>query len=80
MNNVCFICGQNRSLIDVKGEGWAEHTKHFHNPVSYFAFLVHIFDLPKKDCNGLEKYVKELQEHDDSRYLPTSSRAIRLRS
>jgi len=80
MTNICFICGQSRSLIDVKGEGWEEHTGKMHDPVSYFAFLVHIFDLPKKDCNGLEKYVKELQERDDTRYLPTSSRAIRLRS
>ena len=79
-NTICFICGQNRSLIDVKGEGWTKHTQKRHNPASYFAFLVHIEDLPKKDCNGVEKFVKELQERYDTHYLPTTSREIRLKS
>ena len=80
MNNVCFVCGQNRSLIDVKGEGWVEHTEMRHNPTNYFAFLVHISDLPKKDCNGIEKFVKELQEKFDTKYIPSTSKAIKLRS
>ena len=59
MNNVCFICGQKRSVIEVRGEGWVVHTTMVHNPFAYMYFLLHLQATDDMDCSGIEREVKQ---------------------
>lgn len=76
INNVCFICGQDRNIIDLRGEGWMQHFMSIHSPFAYLSFLVYLQKLDIADCSGLEKYVKEMVANKDTGYFPSTSKMI----
>jgi hypothetical protein len=76
INNVCFVCGEERSVIDMHGEGWADHILTVHSPFAYMAFMVHVQKLPREDCSGLEKYVKDCLELKSADFMPDTSQAL----
>lgn len=76
INNVCFICGQDRNIIDLRGEGWMQHFMSIHSPFAYLSFLVYLQKLDVADCSGLEKYVKEMVASKDTGYFPSTSKMI----
>lgn len=55
----CFICEQDKSVIDKNGEGWDEHINKNHKIESYVNYLIYLNQKSLNDCNGVEKYVKE---------------------
>jgi inositol 1,4,5-triphosphate receptor type 1 len=79
MNNICFICGLKRSIIELKGEGWKKHTMLVHNPFSYLYFLLHLKETKELDCSGIEQFVKKCMEDKDIRFYPTTSTQIGFR-
>ena len=79
INNVCYICGTDRSVIEQLGKGWTYHFMCEHSPSAYLAFLVYIKEMPIVDCSGIEKYVKEMFERRDIVFMPTSSRLLQIR-
>ena len=79
INNVCYVCGTDRSVIEQLGKGWTYHFMCEHSPLAYLAFLTYIKEMPIVDCSGIEKYVKEMFERRDIVFMPTSSRLLRMR-
>jgi len=73
VHNRCYICGQERSLIEQKGKGWSYHFMIEHSPFAYLSFLVYISDKKVYDCTGLEKHVKELYDSKDTDFMPKTS-------
>ena len=73
VHNKCYICGQERSLIEQKGLGWSYHFMIEHSPFAYLSFLVYITDKKVYDCTGLEKHVKELYDSKDTDFMPKTS-------
>jgi len=55
----CFICSQSKTKFDATGNGWYHHIYQEHNIYAYLNFVIYILKKDIKDCNGLEKYVKE---------------------
>ena len=41
LDNVCFICGLERSLIELHGKGWSYHFMVEHSPFAYLAFIIY---------------------------------------
>jgi hypothetical protein len=76
MNNVCFICGKSRSVIELKGEGWQTHTFFTHNPFAYLYFNIYLRGKDSMDCTGIEKVTKERMEAGDISFYPTTSRQL----
>ena len=76
INNVCFVCGEERSLIDMHGEGWEDHIIAVHSPFAYMAFLVHVKNMKEEDCSGLEKYVKDCLARKSADFMPDTSQAL----
>jgi hypothetical protein len=76
MNNVCLICGHQRSVIEVKGEGWEAHTLRIHNPFNYMYFQLYTGNKAMRDCSGIEKWVKSCLEKHNISFYPTTSAAI----
>jgi hypothetical protein len=79
INNVCYVCGTDRSVIEQLGRGWTYHFMCEHSPLAYLAFLTYIKEMPIVDCSGIEKYVKEMFERRDIVFMPTSSRLLQIR-
>ena len=42
MDNVCFICGLDRFVLDTKGGGFDRHIEHEHNMWHYLYLAVHL--------------------------------------
>jgi len=55
--NVCFICGIERSTFDRNGVNWREHKLHEHDRWAYVYLLVHLRKKPKTEYNGWESYI-----------------------
>jgi hypothetical protein len=80
INSKCYICGTDRSLIELYGKGWSYHFKNEHSPYAYLAFLVYLIDTHTADCSGVEKYAKEKYLKMDTTFLPTTSKILALRT
>ena len=62
MDNVCFICGIDRSTFDRKhAKGFAYHIEHEHNVWHYLAFIIQNLLGPVLD----ELYREEEDEEED---------------
>ena len=66
----CFICEQDKFIIDSKGEGWDDHRDNSHNVTSYLNFLIYIDKKDVADCTGVEKYVKEQIQNNEYNFIP----------
>lgn len=75
----CFICSQSRYDFDTKGSGWFEHIYNEHNVYSYLNYIIYIQKKKTTDCNGVEKYVKELIEQKKIDFIP-QGKALALES
>lgn len=54
----------------IRGNGWLHHIYLEHNVYNYLDFLIYIKNRDMNDCNGIEKYVKELMEAHKTDFLP----------
>lgn len=66
----CFICGQPKFDLDTKGEGWFTHVYKNHNVYNYMYFIIYIREKDIQECNGIEKYVKDLVNHNSTAWIP----------
>jgi hypothetical protein len=71
VNDRCFICGEERGQIELRGFGWSRHFMTQHSPFSYLGFIVHIQDQLIQDCNGIEKHVRLLVEAKNTSFFPS---------
>lgn len=69
----CFICGLTKFELDTRGEGWYNHIYKNHNAYNYLFFIIMMRKKEKLDCNGTEKYIKEMMSKNDITYLPQAS-------
>jgi hypothetical protein len=76
INNKCFICGTDRSDLELYGKGWKYHFQNEHSPYAYLSFLVYLLDKDKADCSGVEKFAKEKLEKIDTTFLPSTSKLL----
>ena len=71
MKNVCFICGLNRQTLDKDTEeGFETHTMEDHEVWNYVYFLIHLQIKDKSDMNGVESYIKEKFEMQETSWFP----------
>ena len=83
--NVCFICGIERTTFDRNGVNYREHKAHEHDRWSYLYLLVHLRTTAKTEYNGWESYIaKTLPENRNDGYKADTSwlpmhRALSLR-
>ena len=76
---VCYVCGTERSIIEMKGTGWSYHFMCEHSPFAYLSFFIYITEKKMYDCSGIEKHVKERFQKSDSSFMPTTSIAMLVR-
>jgi len=73
IHNRCYICGSERSIIELKGSGWSYHFMREHSVFAYLSFLVYINDKKVYECSGLEKHVKECFTYTNTSFMPKTS-------
>lgn len=73
LNTKCFICGLDRSAIELHSKGWTHHFMESHSPMAYLAFIIYVKDKESTECSGLEKYVKERIESKNIDFFPNTS-------
>ena len=62
----------------IRGNGWLDHIYLEHNVYHYLDFLIYISEKNVNDCNGIEKYVKELVNKKSIEFIPIG-RALALK-
>ena len=70
--NVCFVCGTERNVIDLRGRGWSYHFMCEHSTFAYLSFLIYVRGKPSQVCTGIEKYVQEKLLKNDTSFMPTT--------
>lgn len=71
MKNVCYICGLNRQALDRDtDEGFEMHVNEDHEVWNYVYFLIHLQIKDKSDMNGVESYIKEKFEMQETSWFP----------
>lgn len=70
VNSKCFICEQEKFIIESIGEGWKVHTDQSHNIINYLYFFIFIKNKDIQDCSGVEKYIKESIMNKDYKFIP----------
>ena len=71
MKNVCFICGLNRQTLDRDTEeGFETHVQEDHEVWNYVFFLIHLQIKDKNDMNGVESYIREKFEMQETSWFP----------
>ena len=71
MKNVCFICGLNRQTLDRDTEGGFDaHSMEDHEVWNYVYFLIHLQIKDKSDMNGVESYIREKFEMQETSWFP----------
>lgn len=75
--NVCFVCGTERNVIDLRGRGWSYHFMCEHSTFAYLSFLIYVRGKPTQDCTGIEKYVQEKLLKNDTSFMPTTFASLK---
>ena len=71
MKNVCYICGLNRQTLDRDTEeGFEIHNSEDHEVWNYVYFLIHLQIKDKSDMNGVETYIKDKFENQETSWFP----------
>jgi len=76
IHNKCYICGKDRSVIELKSTsagGWSYHFMREHSLFAYLSFLIYLDEKKIYDCSGLEKHCKECFIKKDTTFMPTTS-------
>ena len=76
MNNICLVCGFDRSTIDLRGETWQRHITKVHSYTNYLYFILFVRKKHLRDCSGLEMYVKDQISKNSVDFMPTSSSTL----
>lgn len=66
----CFVCGIQKYVFEIKGNGWLNHYKYEHNIFAYLYYVIELQQKEMSDCDGLEKFVKMSVEKNDFKFLP----------
>ena len=72
LQNVCFICNDNREEIEkhyLGKDGFNLHLKD-HDVAAYLCFIFYIKDKAEDEYTGFESYIKEMIEIEDINWLP----------
>lgn len=56
-NNICFVCGNERSEFSKQSIDYNNHIKVDHYPWHYIYFICYLHSKKEKDLNGVEYYV-----------------------
>ena len=82
----CFICGIKKEdfelrfsllcflyiffLLKFRGNGWQNHIFSEHTVYNYLHFALYLEEKDKRNCNELEKYVKEMLMKKNTEFFP----------
>jgi hypothetical protein len=70
IENVCYICGAQRSELEKRQEWWSQHFMKRHSPFAYLSFIAYIKEKNVNDCTGLEKYVWQQISENKTNFFP----------
>ena len=71
MKNVCYICGLERQTLDRDTEeGFETHVEEDHEVWNYVFFLIHLEAKDQSDMNGIESYIKEMYDQQETSWFP----------
>ena len=73
LNTKCYICGLDRSAIELHSRGWTHHFMESHSPMAYLAFIIYVKYKESTECSGLEKHVKERIASKNIDFFPRTS-------
>ena len=76
MYEKCFICRRTRNQLELHGAGWTPHILYEHSLFAYVAYTLYVLHKDKKDCSGLELYVKQLVGKADPAFFPQTSKVL----
>jgi hypothetical protein len=79
MQNVCFICGYSRQVLDKDGNGFETHIKTDHYMWYYIHFIIHLREKDPTEYTGLESHVAALFARSDVSWVPLN-KALCLRA
>lgn len=77
-NTTCFICGQERFVIDFELEGFEEHIGRTHNPLNYIFYLFYLRRKDPKNYNIIDKYISECQRKQKKIWIPDDTSILKL--
>jgi hypothetical protein len=64
---MCFVCGVHKGVYDLLGSGvFKRHIEHEHNMWAYLKFMVFLWEQDRDDDDGLEQFVRNCIEEEDS--------------
>jgi inositol 1,4,5-triphosphate receptor type 1/inositol 1,4,5-triphosphate receptor type 3 len=72
LENVCFICGLERDIIEryyIGKDGFNKHLED-HNVAMYFFFIFYLKEKETGELTGIESYVQEMIEKENLRWFP----------
>jgi hypothetical protein len=70
MKTTCFICSIDRYTFDRQGTPFDIHIKQEHNMWKYLYYLVYLETKDETEYTGLETYVAQLIEEEDTGFYP----------
>ena len=70
LDNICTICGKTKFQLEKEGELFYDHLKKTHNIWGYLSYIVRLLTIRKSSFNGLETYIFEKTDNDDSSWIP----------
>merc|ERR1719502_287346 len=70
MKTICFMCGNDRPMLDRNGGGFDNHINREHNMWKYLYYVVYLLQKDPTEYTGLETYVSELIEEEDMNFYP----------
>ncbi len=76
MYEKCFICRRTRNQLELHGGGWTHHILFEHSLFAYVAYAIYVGNKGKKDCSGLELYVKALVAKADPAFFPQTFKVL----
>lgn len=75
MYEKCFICRSTRNQLELHGGGWTHHILFKHSLFAYVAYAIYVGNRDKKNCSGMELYVKALVAKADPAFFPSDFQA-----
>jgi len=70
MKTVCFMCGNDRPMLDRNGGGFENHINREHNMWTYLFYVVYLLQKDPTEYTGLETYVSEMIEEENMNFYP----------
>ena len=68
-----MVCSMSRFALESTNINFHDHIRKEHNPMSYLFFFNYILDKNQDDYTGLESYVREYLDAQDTGFIPINT-------